>query len=130
MRQEYDGKKNTLSYTQFNHCAYFISAMLVHSGLNMVHEVAMTMWWTKNTHTHTRSYMWWPNDPISYVWRRSTWISPIYILSRLWVAMKLKCKKQCLLYIMTFEWWILRFPLIICDHHSCGEWIGDTLFEI
>jgi hypothetical protein len=54
MRQEYNGKKNTLSYPQFNHCAYFISAVLFHSGLNM-----KLLWQCgepkKNTHTHTHN---------------------------------------------------------------------------
>ncbi len=126
-------KKNTISSPQFNHCAYFISVMLVHSGLNMVHEVAMTMWWAKNTHTHTHDLICGEQMTQFHMCEeeeRSIWISLIYALSQLWVAMKLKLKEQRILYVTTFEWWILKFPWKICDHHSGGEWSGDTLFEI
>jgi hypothetical protein len=84
----------------------------------------MTMRWAKNTHTHTHTHtqchMWWPNDPISYVWRRSTWNSPIYSPNyELQWNLNARNKVYCILRLLNDGFWNFHGKFVtiikICD---------------
>lgn len=123
-------KKHSFLYTIQPLC--ILHKCHAHSlGLNMVHEVAMTMWWTKNTHTHTISYVVtkWPN--FICVKKKHLNFSHIYIYSRNYeLRWNLNARNNvyCVLRLLNDEFWNFHGKFVTIIQVENG--VETPFFEI